>query len=169
MTIARSDVDPLDALYTCASHYPGGMPALAARLGMHVRTLYNKLQRGVRTHHLNYLEFIRILECCEEANVPEVDLILDAIDWRFGRVSFKVPSVEKVDSTIVNNLLHVMQEQGNLAKELEVALGDNRITLREMAALEKRVQQATEAQIQLLEMLREKHRADQSKLPEQGF
>ena len=84
-------------------------------------------------------------------------------------MSFKVPSVDKVDSTIVNNLLHVMQEQGNLAKELEVALGDNRISLREMAALEKRVQQATEAQIQLLEMLREKHRVDQSKLPEHGF
>ncbi len=169
MTIARSDVDPLDALYTCVSHYPGGVPAIAARMGIATRTLYSKLQKAIDTHHLNYLEFIRILEYCEEAKVPKVDLVLDAIDWRFGRVSFKVPIVQNVDSTLVNNLLHVMQEQGNLAKELESALGDNRISLREMAALEKRVQQATEAQIQLLELLRDKHRTDQSRLPEYGF
>jgi len=169
MTHARSEIEPLDALYTCASEYPGGIAAIAARLGVAARTLYSKLQKATDTHTLNYREFMRILDFCHEAKVKEVDLVLDAIDWRFGRVSFKVPTVDGADGEIVSNLLNVMKEHGNLAKELEAALGDNRISQREMAALEKRVQQSTEAQIQLLELLRDKHRADQAKLPNNGL
>lgn len=48
--------DVLDAAYTLAYRYPGGVPALAARMGTSYNTLKHKLNPNNDTHHLTLRE-----------------------------------------------------------------------------------------------------------------
>ena len=89
----------------------------------------------------------------------EADLIIDAFNWAFGRIATKLPGVSKqVTDDLTSNLLHVMRRTGEIVADLEAALVDGKISTRELDALEKRVQESTEAQLQLLELLRQQHR-----------
>ena len=49
MTRRYSDTNQHDALYKVARAYPGGLEALAARMGMSVNVLRNKLAPGIDT------------------------------------------------------------------------------------------------------------------------
>ena len=160
MTRAYSQINLFDAVYMCARKYPGGVEALASRLGVHPGTLYQKLRSSVTTHKLSIDEMLQILEWCHDAKIPEVDAALDAFNWRFNRVSFELPHIEKSGEQLVTHLLMVMQSDGELAKDIQLALVDARISTREMDGLEKRVQTATESLMQLLELLKEKHSKD---------
>lgn len=48
--------DVLDAAYSLAYAYPGGVPALAARMGVNANTLKHKLNPNNDTHHLTLRE-----------------------------------------------------------------------------------------------------------------
>ena len=160
MTYSYSDINFFDAMYICARSYPGGVEALASRLRMPVSTLYSKLRPGIETHKLTTDETLQILEWCQEAGIKEADGALDALNWRFNRVSFELPKVANTGEQLATHLLMVMRSDGELAKDIQGALVDNKISLREMDSLEKRVQVATESLLQLLELLKEKHRKD---------
>jgi len=160
MTLAYSQINFFDALYVCARAYPGGVEALSSRFGMPSSTLYQKLRPGVKTHKMTLDEAVQLLEWCQEAGVPETDAAIDAFNWRFNRISFELPKVTQSGEQLVNHLLMVMRSDGELAKDLQLALVDDRISTREMGGLEKRVQVATESLLQLLELLKEKHKKD---------
>lgn len=136
------------------------MEALSSRLHMPSSTLYHKLRPGVHTHKLTLDETVQILEWCQEAGVNETDAALDAFNWRFNRISIELPKVSQTGEQLVTHLLMVMKSDGELAKDIQTALVDDRISGREMDGLEKRVQMATESLLQLLELLRDKHKKD---------
>lgn len=160
MTHAYSQINFFDAMYVCARAYPGGVEALASRMHMPSSSLYLKMRPGVKTHKLTLDEAVQILEWCQEAGVKETDDALDALNWRFNRVSIELPKITESGDELVTHLLMVMRSDGELAKDIQTALVDNRITGREMDGLEKRVQVATESLLQLLELLKEKHKKD---------
>lgn len=160
MTHAYSQINFFDAMYICARAYPGGVEALASRMHMPSSTLYPKLRPGVKTHKLTLDEAVQMLEWCQEAGVKETDDALDSLNWRFNRVSIELPKISDSGEQLVTHLLMVMKSDGELAKDIQTALVDNRITSREMDGLEKRVQVATESLLQLLELLKDKHRKD---------
>lgn len=161
MTCEYSTINFWDALYTCARAYPGGVEALANRLKVAPSTLYNKLRPGIKTHEPTGHEIYQIIEWCQDAAVPEADLVLDAWDWHFGRVGYAVPKTVLRDDVLANQLLRVLRANGDVATKIEQALmNDNRVDRREKDAVEKCVQESIEALAQLLEMIKAKHRTD---------
>lgn len=160
MTSSYYEINVFDALYMAARKYPGGVEALAARLGIASSTLYGKLRPGIETHKLQAEEMIHILELCQDAGVAEADLALGAFNWRFGRISIQLPKGGKGHEELMAQLLMVMKSEGDLASEIQVALRDERINTREINTLEKRIQVATESLVSLLQILKERHKKD---------
>lgn len=88
MTCALNKLNPLDALKLACNDYPGGVEALAMRIGMVPGVLRNKLSHDVSTHHINYPDQVsNILDCLREAKVDHWDAPLQAFAYRHERAS----------------------------------------------------------------------------------
>lgn len=161
MTCHYSEINLFDAISIAARRYPGGIEALAQRIGIRVpQVLRNKITPSNEQNHLTVEELTLIIESLQHAGrEKEADLIIDAFNWMFARVATKLPGATKqVTDDLTSNLLQVMRRTGEIAADLEAALVDGKISTRELDTLEKRVQESTEAQLQLLELLRQQHR-----------
>lgn len=161
MTSRYSEINQHDALYISARKYPGGVEALAQRLGVSPNVLRNKLRPAIDTHHTNFEEVSAIIECLEEVRVPEAYLALQAFNWRHGHVAVRLPSSEVGGGELFAQVLRIMNAEGQLANEISQALaGDNRIDGRELESIESQLQQSIEALVGLREKVRAKHDAD---------
>lgn len=161
MTSRYSEINQHDALYIGARKYPGGVEALAQRLGISPNVLRNKLRPAIDTHHANFEEVSAIIECLEEAHVPEAYLALQAFNWRHGHVAVRLPSSEVAGGELFAKVLRIMDTEGRLANEISQALvGDNRIDNTELNRIESQLQQSIEALAGLREKVRAKHAAD---------
>jgi hypothetical protein len=161
MTCHYSEINLFDAISIASRRYPGGIEALAQRIGIRVpQVLRNKITPSNEQNHLTVEELTLIVESLRTAGrEKEADLIIDAFNWMFGRVATKLPGiVSPGGGDLTSHLLHVMRHTGEIAADLESALIDGKISAIELDALEKRVQESTEAQLQLLELLRQQHR-----------
>jgi hypothetical protein len=88
MTHRYTQMNPLDALYTAARAYPGGIEALAHRMGVSVAVLRNKLAPHVNTHHVTLAEASLIIEFLREAKCDEALLPLQALNWQHGLIAY---------------------------------------------------------------------------------
>lgn len=66
-------MSPLDAAYHTAHGYPGGVRALAARIGMSPNVLQNKVNPNQESHHLTLAEAVTLMD------VTDSDAILLAM------------------------------------------------------------------------------------------
>lgn len=105
------DINQHDALYNLARRYPGGLEALAQRMGKSYNVLRNKLRPDIETHHVTFEEMSEITELCQGAHVRDPMLALDAVEWRMGRVAFPMPEIDDGG------------DQGHLATALGDAIG----------------------------------------------
>lgn len=161
MTSRYSEINQHDALYIAARKYPGGVEALAQRLGMSPKVLYNKLRPAIDTHHTNFEEVSAIIECLEEARVPEAYLALQAFNWRHGHVAFRLPSSDVPTGELLAQVLEILREEGTLANDINEALGnDGRIDSRELDKIERDLQLCIGALVTLRDKVRAKHDAD---------
>lgn len=146
MTLRYSEANQHDALYLIARKYPGGVEALAHRLGKSPDVLYNKLRPGVHTHHITFEELSLILELCEEAGVNDWTLPLRAFCWRHRHIPISLPHCPEVgDEQLTTLLCQTMKEIGDVADEISQATRDGRITDRELAGLEVQFTEAAAA------------------------
>ncbi|ALR36080.1 hypothetical protein LV28_25485 [Pandoraea pnomenusa] len=111
MTRRYNEINQHDALYLIARAYPGGVEALAQRMGKSVNVLRNKLRPDIDTHHVTFEEATEITELCTAARVREATLAIDAAEWRLGRVAIQMPVIEEAG------------DQGQLATALGDAIG----------------------------------------------
>lgn len=160
MTCHYSEINLFDAISIASRRYPGGIEALAQRIGIRVpQVLRNKITPSNEQNHLTVEELTLIVESLQHAGrEKEADLIIDAFNWTFGRVATRLPGITPDGENLTAHLLAIMRSNGNLASDLESALVDGKISTRELDALEKRVQEDIEAQLQLLQLLRQQHR-----------
>lgn len=56
MPATRGGIDVRDAAYHTAHQFPGGVPAMAQRLGVNENTLAHKVSLRKDTHHLSLVE-----------------------------------------------------------------------------------------------------------------
>ena len=165
MTCRYTEINQHDALYMAARAYPGGVEALAQRMGMAAHVLYKKLRPAVETHHVNYEEVSEIVEHLEAAGKPDMaELALQAFNWRHGRVTFRLPDVSVPTGELFNQVLEILREEGTLANDINEALGnDGKIDGNELQKIEKDLQQCIEALVVLRNKVRAKHDNDSVK------
>lgn len=161
MTYEYSNVNQHDALYNAARLYPGGIEALAQRMGCSANVLRNKLRPSIDTHHVNFEDVSHILELLEEAKVLAAFVPLQAFCWRHGHVALKLRHGEASSDELVQQILAVMGDEGKLAADLNSALADDRrIDRRELDVIEQDVEQCVGGLMALLDRVRAKHKAD---------
>lgn len=162
MTCRYTDINQHDALYIAARAYPGGVEALALRMGMASHVLYKKLRPAVGSHHINFEEVSEIVEHLEAAGKADMaELVVSAFNWRHGRVAFKLPDVSVPAGELFNQVLSILREEGTLANDINEALGnDGKIDGGELQKIEKDLQQCIEALVVLRNKVRAKHDND---------
>lgn len=163
MTCAYAEMNPQDALYVAACAYPGGLEALAHRMGKSAHVLRNKLRPAIDTHHTSLQEFSMVLDFLAEARQPDADLPLQALCWRHGFVPVRLPEGDVDGDGICRQMLAKVREDGELAAAIERALGDSRIDARELDRIERSAMESLVAHLVLLEKVRAKARADARK------
>ncbi|SMF96155.1 hypothetical protein SAMN02949497_3540 [Methylomagnum ishizawai] len=160
MTCAYTHMNPLDALYVTACDYPGGLEALAQRMGKSAHVLRNKLRPAIDTHHTSLQEFSLLLDFLAEARMPNADLPLQALCWRHGYVPVPLPEGTADGDGIYRQMLAKLREDGELAADIERAMGDDKIDAKELDRIERSAMESLVAHLVLLEQIRAKARAD---------
>jgi hypothetical protein len=167
MTCEYFNINPDDALYNVARSYPGNIEALALRLGRQASVLRKQMAPGTTTHHLSPDDFLRIIELCAEARVPEAFAPLHAMAFRLDHVAVRMPAVDAdADSgELFQQILLMLREEGELAKCIQDSLAENsaggkKIAKNELAIIENHLEQCIGALATLREQVRAKHRKD---------
>lgn len=155
MTLRYSEMSQHDTLYNVARAYPGGIEALAQRMGKSVNVLRNKLRPGIDSHHVNFEEVSAIIELCQEAHVPDALSPLFALNARHGLEAFALPSVDSLsDEELTQTVCKAMKKFGDLAANTSAAMMDHIVTSNEMDGIEKDFQQVMAAVGEWRERLR---------------
>ena len=143
MTRKYSDMNQHDALYKIARTYPGGLEALAGRMGVSVNVLRNKLAPGIESHYPSFEELSMIVELCHQAGVKDAHLPLHALLSRHGMAAFVIPEPDQVsEDDLSQTVCRVMSRVGDVAEAVSTALIDGVITDAEADLIEREFQSA---------------------------
>jgi hypothetical protein len=143
MTKRYLEMNQHDALYRQARNYPGGVEALAQRMGVSVHVLRNKLSPAINTHHVSFEEVSEITELCQEVRRDDALIALRAMNWRHRLVAFSVPnSTNLSDDELASYIYRVVKEMGAVANSVSDALADRKITHAEFDVIEKNFAEA---------------------------
>jgi hypothetical protein len=143
MTRKYSDMNQHDALYKIARAYPGGLEALAAKMGVSVNVLRNKLAPGIESHYPSFEELSVIVEHCDQAGVKDAHMPLHALLSRHGMAAFVVPESNQVsEDDLSQTVCRVMSRVGDVAEAVSTALLDGVITDAEADLIEREFQSA---------------------------
>lgn len=156
MTCRLDQLNVLDAAYGVAKRYPGGVEALAQRMQMSANVLYKKMRGSVETHHLNVDELSEIVDCAEQVRMADAKLPVRALCWRHGGVFVELPEVSgQAGDKFLLQVIHTAKEQSDVIRRIEAALAnDGKVDARELRDIERDIQEAMTAQVELLEMVR---------------
>lgn len=131
--------DAVEAARTMCEEYAdgvragGGIPAVAAKMGMQPRVLYNKLAGDEDSHHkLTVADFIRIWLVTQRIDH------LQALSRTLNCVCFPVPDYAGLsDQALLDLLCKVHEEGGQYHAALKLALADGKIDAVERASLRR--------------------------------
>jgi hypothetical protein len=165
VTYRYSDINQHDALYKAARKYPGGIEALAPRMGLTPPVLYNKLRPGVETHHTAFEEVSEVIELLQEANKHDAaELPIQAFNWRHGYVGVKLPDTEHVSNgELLKMICKVMSEEGEVATAISTALSDDWISPPEQEKIELSIRRAVQGLLELEKRVHERRQAPRVK------
>lgn len=137
------DVD--DAAYQLAHQFPGGVPALAQRMGINHNTLQLKVNPNVETHKLSLRESV-------QAQVVAGDCrVLYAMASALDHVCLPIPAVEEGEISLA--LSQVGAEVGDVFREVQRVLGDKRVTPNERREVARQVSEAMAALAMVMRVL----------------
>lgn len=155
MTLRYSDTNQHDALYLVARAYPGGIEALAQRMGKTANVLYNKLRPGVHTHYPSFEEVSEIIELCATAGVQNATLPLYALCARHGLVAFAFPDPATLtEEDLTRSVCDAVKEMGDVTGAIGGALADGQFSFAEIEKIEQEIQQVMGAVGALRERVR---------------
>ncbi|SHL10947.1 Phage regulatory protein CII (CP76) [Nitrosospira sp. Nsp11] len=121
-----------DAAYRIAHGYPGGIPAMAARMRMSKHVLQNKVNPNCETHHLHAEEL------AEMADLANSDEAAQAFCARRNMLGVHVSSFEGVsDAALLDLFLSLEKEKGEWAVSVQKALADGVIDPPEFKRIER--------------------------------
>ncbi|SNT33593.1 hypothetical protein SAMN06265795_12633 [Noviherbaspirillum humi] len=163
MTVRRSERSPEDLLYDMVSSYPGGVEAMAQRLGLRVKTLYHKLQESPTTR-----EFSSMMHKAEEAGMATAHEPLQALCFRHGGIFLPIEDFEHIsDDDILKGVACVMAQMGSMAGAVNDALDAGEICDRQMEKIEPKVRKSFAVMAALWARIKGRVKRDGSK-PRRG-
>lgn len=135
----------LDAAYNVAHDYPGGVPALAARMDMSKNVLQKKVDPNEADHHLRLDESVKIQKFSNDKR------IVKAMAQELGGVFIDLPADEVVsDMGLLDTFLKATLHDGMFANEFQRAWADGKITQDEFKRLKARIYQLIGARLAIL-------------------
>lgn len=137
--------DVHDATYRVAHEFPGGIPALAQRMGMSPNTLNCKVSLTVETHHTNLREAIHMQHVAKRYD------ILYAMASALDHICLPVPAQDA--GQIHKRLAKVGAEVGDVFRKVDEALQDDSVSPRERRELTKEIHEAIAALSSVLKVL----------------
>lgn len=134
----------LDAAYITAHEYPGGVPALSARMGVSRNVLQNKLNPAVEYHKLTLDEAMRLQTMTGDHR------ILHAMADELGYVCVKLPISDASDMELLDSFMTVLRELGEFSSEFQQDWSDGRIDGKELARLKQQFYEMQQAGVELM-------------------
>lgn len=131
-------MDQLDiAIHSTAHDAPGGLPALARRMGTHEQSFRNKVCPTTDSHKLNLREALAMMDITND------DRILETLaEMRGYTIQRKVlPDA----SSIISAVLSADADHGGVAREIHAALADGKLTEAERASITKQIHDAKQS------------------------
>lgn len=148
-------MSPQDAIHQVCHDYPGGVEALAPRIGRGAQVLRNKVGLdhpaiGTRRSHEPTLADVSAI------NRATGDLrVLQALAAEVGAVVMRLPDVPVCgDAALLELVLGCNREWGQVADEISKALADGQITPREYDRINRETLESVSRQLELLDRLR---------------
>ena len=127
--VAPPGLDVRDAAYHLAHDFPGGVPALALRMGMSANTLQHKVSLTNTTHHLSLREAVAAQHFSNDKR------IVQAMCAALGGV-FVDMGCDSTHSTM-EQVMHMAKEFGEVLGAVNDAVADGRVTGNEMHHCER--------------------------------
>ncbi|OGT03315.1 MAG: hypothetical protein A2143_08075 [Gallionellales bacterium RBG_16_57_15] len=128
-------MDQLDiAIHQTAHDAPGGLEALARRMGMGAQVLRNKVCPTTDTHKLNLREALAIMEITGD------DRILQVIAAQRGYTLARIALPDA--ASIIDAVLSADAEHGGVAQHIRAAIADGKLTEAERAAVTAQIKRA---------------------------
>lgn len=118
-----------DAAHRVGHDSPGGVAALAPRMGMSQAVLNSKINPNTRTHHLSITEMIRMEQLTGRADM------LFAHAEALGYVAVPVPCIG--DDNVDHAITTACAEFGDYLRTVGDILSDHKVTQNEAKKLEK--------------------------------
>lgn len=154
-TTANGDVLPpaatlslQDAAYHTAHCFPGGVPAMAQRLGMSANTLQHKVNLRNTTHHLTLRE-------ASDMMAVSADLrLLQALAAEHGCVVLADQVGPAAAVAPVQRVMQLVHEFSGVLDAVNNALADGRVTLNELHDCERHIATQMQALNAMLTTLR---------------
>jgi hypothetical protein len=154
-------LDPRDALYAACRVF--GIEKMAMRRGISPPTMYQKLDKDNDKGRICFgPELDEFIDELKAAEVPIWDAPLCALAYRHGGIFVRLPDLGPNASVTANELmqdiLHMVQDQGRLATVLsEAVAGDDEIDSKEFEAFETAHASALSTLAKMGEHVRELH------------
>ena len=120
----------LDAAYLTAHNQPGGIPALAARMGVNATVLSHKLNPNNTTHHLTVRDLVTVMHMTGSTSP------LHALCMEFGHMALPIPSVTGDDAT-AEALMATCKEFADFLQSTTEAIKDKKVTKLELRDIRK--------------------------------
>lgn len=121
-----------DIAYHLAHDYPGGVPALAARMGKNPTVLMHKLNPNNTTHHLTAHELDALDDITGSTRVAEY------FAHKHQCYLVRMQMADGLDeSALMDAFLDVTREWGAFCTEFQAAYADGKITKQEYKRLKK--------------------------------
>lgn len=131
-------MDQLDiAVHNTSRNFPGGLPALARALGMHEQVFRSKCCPTTDTHKLSLREALAMM-----LQTGDISILVAMAD-ELGCVVNKKGDLP--DIHIIEAILRVDAEHGDVSRALSNALSDGHLTEHERSDILKEIGHATEA------------------------
>lgn len=160
MTLRTNQMDQLSALYDLVKRYPGGVPAMAARLpGKHgnpmsAPTLYAIL-RGDEPLIVERQD--AMIHFCRQAKVEGWSQPLHAKAHEHGCILIEEPMPTDNPDALSMSMIHAVKEFGELAAEAATDIADGQITRTEMREIERIGYETVAAIVGFIELCREQN------------
>lgn len=134
-----------DAAYRVAHQFPGGVPALAQRMGMSPNTLSHKVSLTNESHKLSLSEAVYMQHVANRFD------ILYAMAESLGHVCLAAPEMGETEVTGI--LAKVGAEVGDVFREVQRVLADGRVTPNERRKVAAQVAEAITALCAVMKVL----------------
>lgn len=162
MTYHYGERSPLDCLYNAARAYPGGIEALAVRMGIKPQVLRNKLSPANHLHKPTYEEASKVMEYCAGAGVPDAFDSLHAYAFGLGYVCVPIPSAEEdlSQEALATLAFQLTAQFGDALNASTQALSDDHLSEKELEVIEPKIRKFQRYVTAFLGRLRQRVKRD---------